>query len=124
MRYIITQDQFHNAIYRILNQNLGNVEKEINPYDKTGNTYRLNMFDQDGKEFLNYFYFPPGEDDDGNPHNGHGSIHIHWETDDMIKKIFSIRGTKVMDVISDWVSDTFGVDVDEAAIYPEKGGRE
>lgn len=121
MRYIITQDQFHNAIYKILNQNLGNVEKEINPYDKTGNTYRLNMFDQDGKEFLNYFYFPPGEDDDGNPHNGHGSIHIHWETDDMIRKIFSIRGTKVMDVISDWVSDTFGVDVDEADIYPKKG---
>lgn len=121
MRYIITQDQFHNAIYKILNQNLGNVEKEINPYDKTGNTYRLNMFDQNGKEFLNYFYFPPGEDDDGNPHNGQGSIHIHWETDDMIRKIFSIRGTKVKDVISDWVSDTFGVDVDEADIYPEKG---
>ena len=121
MRYIITQDQFHNAIYKILNQNLGKVEKEINPYDKTGDTYRLNMFDQDGKEFLNYFYFPPGEDDDGNPHNGQGSIHIHWETDDMIKKIFSIRGTKVKDVISDWVSDTFGVDVDEADIYPEKG---
>lgn len=121
MRYVITQGQFHSAIYKILNQNMGRVEKEINPYDKTGNTYRLNIFDQDGQEFLNYFYFPPGEDDDGNPHNGLGSIHIHWKTDDMIRKIFSIRGTKVKDVISDWVSDTFGVDVDEADIYPEKG---
>lgn len=120
MRYVITQDQFHNAIYKILNQNLGEVEKEINHYDKTGDTYRLNIFDPNGKEFLTYFYYPPGEDDDGNLHDGIGSLHIHWETDDMIRKIFSIRGTKVMDVIADWVSDKFGVDVDDVSIFPTK----
>lgn len=120
MRYIITQDQFHSAIYKILNQNLGEVEKEINPYDKSGETYRLNIFDQDGENFLTYFYYPPGEDDDGVEHNGQGHLHIHWKTDDMIRKIFSIRHTKVADVIADWVSDKFGLDIDEVDIYPTK----
>jgi hypothetical protein len=120
MRYVITQDQFHNTVYKILNQNLGEVEKEINPYDKTGDTYRLNFYDQDGKEFLTYFYFPPGEDDDGNLHNGVGNLHINWKIDDMIRKLFTIRQTKVADIIADWVSETFDVDIDEVDIFPRK----
>lgn len=120
MRYIITQSQFHNAIYKILNQNFGEVEKEINPYDKTGDTYSLKIFDQEGNEFLSYFYFPPGTDDDGNPHDGIGNLHVHWKTDDMIRKIFSIRQSKVIDTIADWVSEKFGIDVDEVTIYPRQ----
>jgi 3-methyladenine DNA glycosylase AlkC len=37
-----------------------------------------------------------------------------------IKKILSLRETKVLDIIADWVTDTFEVDVDEVSIYPTK----
>jgi hypothetical protein len=122
MRYVITKDQFHKIVYNILDEMLdgGNVKKEINPYVKSGKTYRLNMFDKDGKEFMNYFYYEPGEDDDGNPHDGHGSIHVNWQVNDKIKRILSLRETKVLDIIADWVTDTFEVDVDEVSIYPTK----
>jgi hypothetical protein len=119
---VITKDQFHKIVYNILNEMLegGNVEKEINPYVKSGKTYRLNMYNKDGQEFMNYFYYEPGEDDDGNPHEGHGSIHVNWQVNDKITKLLSIRQSKVLDMIADWVTDTFNVDVDEVEIYPKK----
>ena len=122
MRYVITKDQFHKIVYNILDEMLdgGNVKKEINPHVKSGKTYRLDMFDKDGKEFMNYFYYEPGEDDDGNPHDGHGSIHVNWRVSDKIFKLLSLRQTKVLDIIADWVTDTFEVDVDEVSIYPTK----
>ena len=125
MRYVITKDQFHNIVYTILDEMLdgGKVEKEINPYVKSGKTYRLNMFDVNGKEFMKYFFYEPGEDDDGNPHNGHGSIHVNWVVDDKIRKLLSLRQTKVWDIIADWVTDKFGVDVDEVDVYPTRPSR-
>jgi len=125
MRYVITKDQFHNIVYTILDEMLdnGKVEKEINPYVKSGKTYRLNMFDVNGKEFMKYFFYEPGEDDDGNPHNGHGSIHVNWVVDDKIRKLLSLRQTKVLDIIADWVTDKFGVDVDEVDVYPTRPSR-
>ena len=125
MRYVITKDQFHKVVYNMLNDMLegGKVEKEINPYVKSGKTYRLNMFDANGKEFMSYFFYEPGEDDDGNPHDGHGSIHVNWTVDDKIRKLLSLRQTKVWDIIADWVTDKFGVDVDEVDVYPTRPSR-
>ena len=122
MRYIITKDQFHSIVYNILDELLdgGKVERENNPHVKSGKTYRLNMYDKNGENFITYFYFEPGEDDDGNVHDGHGSIHLHWKVNDTIKKLLSIRQTKVSDIVGDWVSDKFNVDVDEIDIYPTK----
>jgi hypothetical protein len=122
MRYVITKDQFHHVVYNILDELLedGKVEREKNPHVKSGKTYRLNMYDKNGENFITYFYFEPGEDDDGNVHDGHGSIHLHWKVNDTIKKLLSIRQTKVSDIVGDWVSDKFNVDVDEIDIYPTK----
>ena len=69
MRYVITKDQFHKIVYNILDEMMegGNVERENNPYVKSGNTYRLNISNKNGENFLTYFFYEPGEDDDGNP---------------------------------------------------------
>jgi hypothetical protein len=32
----------------------------------------------------------------------------------------SIRETKVMDVVADWFSEKFDVDIDEVSIYPHR----
>lgn len=96
----------------------GTVRKEENPY--SNGAYRIHMYNEDDKEIMTYFYYPPGEDDDGNPHDGHGSLQVNWIVDDKIKKILSIRQSKVLDIIADWLSDKFNVDVDEVVIYPTK----
>jgi len=120
MRYVITKDQFHKIVYNILDEMMegGGVKREENPY--SNGAYRIHMYNSDDEEIIVYFYFPPGEDDDGNPHNGIGSIHVNWAIDEKITKIFSLRQSKVLDIIADWVTDKFGVDVDEVDVYPKK----
>ena len=120
MRYVITKDQFHSIVYNILDDlsEGGKVEKVDNPYWKE--SYRVNLYDKNGENFITFFYAQPGEDDDGNIHDGHGSIHLHWKVNDTIKKLLSVRQTKVLDYVADWVSEKLNVDVDEVDIYPNK----
>jgi hypothetical protein len=120
MRYVITKNQFHKVVYKILDDIIeeGGVKREENPY--SGGAYRIHMYNGDDEEIMVYFYYPPGEDDDGNPHDGHGSLQVNWIIDNKISKIFSIRQSKTLDIIADWVSDKFNVDIDEVVIYPKK----
>lgn len=119
MRYIITQSQFHKLIYSYLDGQftIGDFRKEINPYDRTGKTYSVKMFDDTGKELITYFWYPPGEDDDGVPHNGIGNVYIGKALIGTLKDIFVVRESKILDIIGDWVSERFEVDVDEVDAY-------
>ena len=124
MRYIITQSQLHTLVYSYLDEMFSNEDftRETNEYDKSGNTWRIHMNDDNGNEKLKYFWFGPGEDDDGNPHNGVGNLHVHPDVADFIRNTFSIRQGKAVDIIGDWVSEKFGVDIDEIDIYPNRQG--
>jgi len=114
MRYIITSSQMHQVIYQYLDNMFKNVKpnKETNPYNPSA--YRLGI----GK--IEYFYYGPGEYDDGEPHYGIGSLHINPEIVDDLRRIVKIRETKVIDIVSDWFSEKFEVDVDDASLYPER----
>lgn len=124
MRYIITPSQFHMLIYKFLDDIFPNKDfrKEINPYVKDGNTWRVEMFSDNKRNLITYFWYGPGEDDDGNPHNGIGSIHVHPEIVDTLRNTFSVRESKILDIIADWVSETLNVDIDEISIYPHRKG--
>jgi len=122
MRYVITQSQFHTLIYKYLNNLFSNKDfrKELNPYVKDGNTWHIEMFNDSGKELLSYFWFGPGEDDDGNPHNGVGSLHVNPEIIDTLRGIFSVRESKILDIVADWASETLNADIDEISIFPHR----
>ena len=126
MRYIITQTQLHTLIYKYLDEMFSSQDfrKEINPYVKDGNTWRIDMYSDEGEELLSYFWYGPGnswDDDEDTPaHNGVGNLHIHHKIADTLRKTFSIRESKVLDIVADWVSETLGADIDEIAIYPER----
>lgn len=122
MRYIITQTQLHTLVYKYLNDIFSNKDfrEEINPYVQDGSTYSIDMVSDEGEKLLTYFWYGPGEYDDGTPHNGVGSLHIHHNIVDMFVKMFSIRESKVLDIVADWVSQTLGGDIDEVDIHPKK----
>ena len=115
MRYIITSSQMHQVVYQYLDNMFKNVKpnKQINPYNP--NAYRIDL-----GEYISYFYYGPGEYDDGNIHYGVGSIHIHPEIVDTLRQIIKIRESKVLDIVSDWFSEKFEVDIDETSVYPER----
>ena len=104
MRYIITQTQLHNIVYKYLDNTFKNVEpnKQINAHNP--NAYRLILGN------ITYFYYGPGEYDDNTPHYGVGTL----------RNMISVRESKVIDIIADWFSEKFGVDVDEISIHPRR----
>jgi hypothetical protein len=123
MRYIITQSQFHKLVYKYIDTlfEKENFEKIVNPYVKDGNTWRIEMFSDEGKKLITYFWYGPGEYDDGTKHEGIGSIYVHHELVDTLRNNLKVRESKILDIISDWVSEKFNADVDEVEIHP-KGG--
>ena len=116
MRYIITSSQLHSVVYKLLDNMFKDIEpkKEQNPSNK--NAYRINF----GKAKITYFYYGPGEYDDGTPHNGIGMIFINPDIVDTLRKTIKIRESKVVDLIADWFSEKFEVDIDEISIYPKR----
>lgn len=120
MRYIITQGQLHQIVYKYLDNIFGNSDsKKIqNPHNP--DAYRIELKAPEKSETISYFYYGPGEYDDDTKHYGIGSLHIHPDIVDTIRKLVGIRETKVVDIVTDWFSEKFEVDVDEISIYPER----
>ena len=120
MRYIITQGQLHQIVYKYLDNIFENSDSEKiqNPYNP--DAYRINLKVPKKSETISYFYYGPGEYDDDTKHYGIGSLHIHPDIVDTIRKLVGIRETKVVDIVTDWFSEKFEVDVDEISIYPER----
>lgn len=122
MRYIITQGQFHNVVYKFLDNVFGDAkfDKEFNYYNS--DSYRVDLKDKKGRGTISYFYYAPEEydDDDVTKHNGISSLHVHPDIVDTLRSNVSVRESKVLDLISDWFSEKYNVDVDEISIYPER----
>ena len=120
MRYIITQGQLHQVIYKYLDDIFGNSDSEKIQNPHNPDAYRINLKVPKKSETISYFYYGPGEYDDDTKHYGIGSLHIHPDIVDTIRKLVGIRETKVVDIVTDWFSEKFEVDVDEISIYPER----
>jgi len=118
MRYVITPTQFHNLVYGYLNKMFSKKDFRKDVIDDEN--WRVDMFDDKERELISYFWYEPGEYDDGTPHNGIGSLHVHPDVADFIRNTFSVRQGKALDIIGDWVSEKFDVDIDEIDIYPTR----
>jgi hypothetical protein len=61
-----------------------------------------------------------GYDSEGTKHYGVGHLHVHHNIVDDLRRLIKTRETKVMDVVADWFSEKFDVDIDEVSIYPKR----
>jgi hypothetical protein len=116
MRYIITQGQLHQVVYKYLDDIFGNSDSEKIQNPHNPDDYRIEM----GDDLITYFYYGPGEYDDDTPHYGIGSLHIHPDIVDTLRKLIKIRESKVVDIVADWFSEKYNVDIDEVSIYPTR----
>lgn len=119
MRYVITQTQFHDLIYKFLNAKFKE-DKFKKHYNEDGETiWRIDMLDENGDDSISFFWHEPGLYDDGETlHNGIGNLHIHPTIVDSLRTVFKVRENKIMDIIADWVSEKLNVDIDEITLYP------
>ena len=95
-----------------------NPKKEVNPHNPKA--YKLILGN------INYYYFGEGEYDDWGPggegtkHYGSGGLQVHHNIVDDLRRIMKTRETKVMDMVADWFSEKYNVDIDEVRIYPTR----
>lgn len=124
MRYIISPTQFHKLIYKYLDDinDKGSFKRKVNPFVKSGGTWSLHLYDENGDEFITYFWFEPGIGDDGNPHDGVGDILVSESLVKDLTKFLSVRKTRVFDIIADWFSEKFNVDIDDISEFSFKKG--
>jgi len=126
MRYFITQGQLHSIIYNYLDDKFSESDgkKIVNVHNP--DAYRIELFANTGSEKIVYYFFGTGEYDDWGPggegtkHYGHGMLQVHPNIIDTMRQMILIRETKVIDIVADWVSEKFGVDIDEVSIYPKR----
>jgi len=120
MRYIITQGQLHQIVYKYLNDIFQKLdfEKIQNPYNP--DAYRIELKAPKKSETISYYYYGPGEYDDDTKHYGIGTLHIHPNIVDDLRRLIKTRETKVMDIVADWFSEKYQVDIDEVSIYPDR----
>jgi hypothetical protein len=122
MRYVITQGQLHRVVYKYLDNIFDGAEPVNIPNPYSTNAYRIELRSKKNKMNVTYNYYGPGtyDDDDNTKHNGVGELSIHADLIDTLRELISIRETKVFDLISDWFSEKYNVDVDEVSIYPNR----
>ena len=123
MKYIITTTQFHTIIYNHFDRELsGEVKKEINPYDESGRTYSLELHNEEGKNLLSFYYFPKTDNTIGGERDiqdSSGSLHVHYRLYDELKGFLPLRKSGILNIIADWFTDKYNLDVDEVSIYPK-----
>ena len=122
MRYVITQGQFHRAVYKYLQDLLDNGTYKQDYPGIHGNT---RIFIYEGAttkdEVILYIWHPAGEDGDGTPHNGVGFLYIDDSITSTLGKLLSVRPNTVMDIVADWFTETFKMDVDGVEVsHPEE----
>jgi hypothetical protein len=120
MRYIISPSQFHSLVYKYLDGIFSKQDfrKAINKYAK--DTWTVEMFSDKGLNLISYWGYGPGEYDDGSPHNGIGSLQIHPDIVDRLRSNLTVRESKIIDIIADWVTEKLDVDIDEVSIFPNR----
>ena len=124
MKYIITQGQLHSIVYDYLNKRFDGIdgEKKTNPYPNDSSydaSYHIDL--KNAPYEINYIFLVAGEDDEGNPHSDISYLYVSHNLILPLVKNLKIRETKVLDIITDWFSEKYKVDVDYSSIRDKKG---
>lgn len=117
MKYVITQSQFHKLVYGYLNKLVKSAEVDIqnSKYEEGGFSVTV---DTDGQRKFTYQFSPEGEswdDPTDKIYPENGSLIIKRGITDDMKDLFGLRKSKLFDLIADWFTETYKVDVDSVS---------
>jgi hypothetical protein len=116
MKYIITETQFDKLLDLYLKKYIGKnseVEREDNEYAKGNYSLYINS---KGNRLMTYIFNPEGEswDDPSDtiyPENG--SLYVKSFLVNDLVNFFNIRKSKVLDLLGDWFTKKYKVNVDD-----------
>jgi hypothetical protein len=116
MKYVITATQFDKVLNLYLMKYLGKdftTRREENPYVEGG--YSLEVIKKNGDKVFQYNFFPAGEswdDPSDKIYPANGNLYIKKPLVEDLIDFLNVRETKVLDLVADWFTQKFDVDVD------------
>jgi len=118
MKYIITPTQFDKIIDLFLNKKVGKnpwITKSDNPYRE--GSYQLKIANIKNKQMLFNFIFTAAGDSWDDPtdkiYPANGTLYIQTDLLKELSGFLNVRETKALDLIADWFTTKYNVDVDE-----------
>jgi hypothetical protein len=122
MKYVITETQFDKLLDLYLSKYLGRkpkIEREENPYNDEG--FSIKIKDINDSQLFQYNFFPAGEswdDPSDKIYPANGNLYIREKLVEDLMDFLNVRETKVLDLIADWFTKKYNVDVDN--VYGSK----
>lgn len=116
MKYVITETQFDKLLDLYISKYLGrkpHIEREENPYNDVG--FSIKIKDINDRQLFQYNFFPAGEswdDPSDKIYPAYGNLYIREKFVEDLIDFLNVRETKVLDLIADWFTKKYNVDVD------------
>lgn len=120
MKYIISTTQFDKILDLYLKRYLGktpNMNREENPYREGSYNIKISRDKNSGIVF-NFIHTAEGEswdDPEDTIYPAHGTLYIRNELVNDLIKLLNVRETKVLDLIADWFTRNYNVDIDNVS---------
>ena len=117
MKYVITQSQFHKLVYGYLNKLVKSAEVDIQNSKYVEGGFSVTV-DTDGQRKFTYQFTPEGEswdDPTDKIYPENGTLIIKNGIADDMTDLFGLRKSKIFDLIADWFTETYKVDVDNVS---------
>lgn len=119
MKYVITETQFDKLLDLYISKYLGRkpkIEREANFYNDEG--FSIYIKDVNDEKLFRYNFFPAGEswdDPSDKIYPANGNLYIRKELVEDLIGFLNVRETKVLDLIADWFTKKYDVDVDDVS---------
>lgn len=114
-RYVISQSQLFDLVENFMSDRMVGGEVKKHDTDEYGNT-KWELFDKNGKWLMHYIHY--STKDMGEFHfNESGNLALDKSLVSLFMRNLRFRESKVLDLMADWFSKTFDVDVDKVDIF-------
>ena len=117
MKYVISESQLFDLVENFMNDRMKGGEVKKDKITQFGTT-RWDLYDKDGKWVMYYYHTGQQHHMDGSKADPEWtSVSIAENLVTLFGRNLRFRESKVMDLMADWFTKTFNLDVDDVSIY-------
>jgi len=115
-RYIISQSQLFDLVENFMAEQMVGGEVRKRDTDDYGNT-RWDLYSKSGKWLMFYIHYGPKHMNGKVVEGESGYLSLQHSLVTLFMRNLRFRESKVLDLLADWFTKTFDVDIDSVDIY-------
>jgi hypothetical protein len=115
-RYIISQSQLFDLVENFMSEQMAGGEVRKRDTDDYGNT-RWDLYSKSGKFLMYYIHYGEKHMNGKVVENESGYLSLQHSLVSLFMRNLRFRQSKALDLLADWFTKTFEVDIDSVDIY-------